>query len=83
MNEAHPHHPKAECGNCLHFHNNPAILETTLPGLTSLSSGFGSVRARDGLCNRHDLCVSGWDSCLDYAARTRSKHKFARPSLTP
>jgi hypothetical protein len=83
MNEANPDHPNAECGNCIRFQNNPAVLEKTFPGLTCLSSGFGSARAQDGLCDQHDLYLSAWDSCLDYAARPRSKHKFARPSLTP
>jgi hypothetical protein len=67
MNDAKPDHPNAECRHCRYFQNNPAALEKTWPGLTSLSSGFGSVRAQDGLCNRHDLYLSGWDSCLDYA----------------
>jgi hypothetical protein len=71
MNEANPEQGKAECGNCIHFQNNPAILEKTLPGLACLSSGFGSVRAQDGLCNRHDLYLSNWDSCPDQAARRR------------
>jgi hypothetical protein len=82
MNEANPDHPNAECGHCLHFQNHPAALEMTWPGLTSLSSGFSSVRAQDGLCNRHDLYLSAGDSCIDYAARPNLKHKFARPSLT-
>ena len=31
-----------------------------------MSSGFGSVRAQDGLCNHHNLYLSNWDSCADY-----------------
>jgi hypothetical protein len=71
MNEANPEHDKAVCGNCLHFQNDPTIIEKTLPGLTCLSSGFGSVRAQDGLCNRHDLYLSNSDSCADYATDGR------------
>jgi hypothetical protein len=68
MNEASPDHLNAKCGKCVHFQNNPAILEKTFPGLTSLSSGFGSVRAQDGLCNRHDLYLSNFDGCGDFDA---------------
>jgi hypothetical protein len=80
MKAVFPNQISAECGNCIHFQNNPAILEKTLPGLTSLSSGFASVRAQDGLCDHHDLYLSGGDSCLDYAARNGSRHLFAQPS---
>jgi hypothetical protein len=81
MSEANPEHAKAECGNCIHFQNDPAMVEKTWPGLTSLSSGFGSVRAQDGLCNRHDLCLSTSDSCPDYAAGKDGKRKIARMRL--
>ena len=47
-----------------------AILEKTFPGLTSLSSGFSSVRAQDGLCNRHDLYLSNLDGCVEFSHRS-------------
>lgn len=56
-------HVKAACGNCIYFQNDPAILEKAWPGLSSMSSGFGSVRDQDGLCKRHDVYLSSWDSC--------------------
>jgi hypothetical protein len=57
---------RAACGSCIHFQNDPAVLEKTWPGFTSMSSGFGSGRAQDGLCDRHNLYLSNRDSCSDY-----------------
>jgi hypothetical protein len=39
---------RAECAGCRFFRNDAAYLETVFAGLTSLSSGYGSVRAEDG-----------------------------------
>jgi len=64
-------HAKPVCGNCIHFQNDPAILEKTWPGLASMSSGFASVRAEDGLCSHHNLYLSNRDSCADFAAASR------------
>jgi hypothetical protein len=60
---------KASCGSCVHFQNDPAVLEKTWPGLSSISSGFGSVRAQDGICNRHELYLSSGDVCRDFNAK--------------
>jgi len=54
------------CGNCVYFENNPAVLEKTYPGLISMSSGFASVRAGDGICSRNDLYLSSRDSCPSF-----------------
>jgi hypothetical protein len=54
---------KAACANCLHFEDTPEAIEDAYPGLTAMSSGYASVRADDGLCRRHDLYLSAWDSC--------------------
>lgn len=57
------------CASCAHFRNDPAYLEATFGGLTSLSSAYGSVRAEDGLCLRRDryVCAAAW--CGDFRAR--------------
>jgi hypothetical protein len=64
----------ATCGRCAHFQNDPAALEKAFPGLTSMCSGFASVRAQDGLCRQHGIYLSAWDSCpsflLDQGAET-------------
>jgi hypothetical protein len=51
------------CQDCVHFQNDPAYIEAVYPGLTAMSSGFASVRDRDGVCNYHQLYLSARDSC--------------------
>lgn len=57
------------CEQCLHFQNQPALVEEAYPGLTAMSSGYASVRNRDGLCNYHELYLSAGDSCSCFASR--------------
>jgi len=57
------------CQRCIHFENNPAVIEKTYPGLTAMSSGYASVRHRDGLCSRNDIYLSAGDSCPHFTAR--------------
>src|SRR5689334_13589278 len=56
-----------QCRTCRHFRNDAAFLEAALPGLASLSSGYGSVRADDGLCLLHDRYLGARSSCADHA----------------
>ena len=42
------------CGACRHFVNDPLSLERGIPGLSILSSAFGSVRADTGWCRLDD-----------------------------
>jgi len=56
------------CQKCAHFKNDPALIEEVYRGLTAMSSGFASVRDRDGLCNLHQLYLSARDSCPSFAA---------------
>jgi hypothetical protein len=59
---------RKQCGACQHFRNDAKYLEVVFPGLTSLSSGYGSARSDDGICLRHDrfLCVRSF--CADFSA---------------
>jgi hypothetical protein len=57
------------CKSCRWFLGDPAIVEKTYPGLSSMSSGFASVRDQDGFCNYHQRYLSARDSCLDFALR--------------
>jgi hypothetical protein len=57
---------RPRCGNCVHFSNAPALMEETFRGLTTMSSGFGSVRAQDGLCTLHDYYLAIWDQCAEF-----------------
>jgi hypothetical protein len=58
-----------QCRGCRHFRNDAKYLESAFAGLTSLSSGFGSVRADDGICELHDRYLSARSSCDSFAAR--------------
>ena len=60
---------QGRCGDCVHFRNDPAYLEAAMPGLSSLSSAYGSVRADDGICLRHDRYLSARAGCADFFAR--------------
>jgi len=57
------------CEKCMHFQNDPALIEEAYPGLTVMSSGFASVRHRDGFCNYKQLYLSAGDSCPSFASR--------------
>ncbi|MFI4987604.1 MAG: hypothetical protein ACHQF3_09190 [Alphaproteobacteria bacterium] len=50
----------------MHFRNDPAYLEATLKGLTSLGSAYASVRGEDGICRRHDRYLSARSWCVDF-----------------
>ena len=55
------------CRNCVHFRNDPEFLETTFKGLSAMSSAWGSVRAEDGICQKHDRYLSPEAFCADFA----------------
>lgn len=57
------------CEKCVHFQNDPALIEETYPGLTSMSSGFAAVRDRDGICNHNQLYLSAHDTCPHFLSR--------------
>ena len=54
------------CFSCIHYCDDPTMLEQALPGLAVLSSGSASVRAQDGLCLRHDLLINGRRRCIAF-----------------
>jgi hypothetical protein len=58
------------CEKCKYFQNDPVFIEETYHGLTVMSSGFGSVRDRDGICNFHQLYLSAGDGCASFALCT-------------
>ena len=63
-----------QCRTCRHFRNDAAFLEAAFAGLTSMSSGYGSVRADDGICLRHDRYLGARSSCADYTPRAAESH---------
>lgn len=54
------------CRACAHFCNNPAYLESIFAGYSAMSSAWGSTRAEDGLCLRHDRYLSADAACGDF-----------------
>jgi hypothetical protein len=58
------------CTECSHFNGVPLEVEAALPGLSSLSSGYASVRDQDGLCALHDRYVAASSVCALYSAST-------------
>ena len=60
------------CGRCIFFDNSPATIEAAFPGLSTMSSGSASVKAQDGLCNKHDLYLSFHDVCPAFQVVVRS-----------
>jgi hypothetical protein len=59
---------RGRCRDCVHFRNDPAYLEAAFAGLTALSSSYGSARADDGICRRHERYLSARSSCADFCA---------------
>ena len=61
------------CRHCRHFRNDARFLETAFPGLTSMSSGYGSARAEDGICLRHDRYLNAVSSCPQFSEIAESR----------
>jgi hypothetical protein len=54
------------CGSCRYFCESPHEIESQMPGMRSLGSGYAAVRAADGICRRHDRYLGAASSCADY-----------------
>jgi hypothetical protein len=60
------------CFSCARFCNDPQLIEAQVPGLATLSSAHGSVRAQDGLCIHYDVIINGRRRCDAYLAPAES-----------
>ncbi|MGO9744210.1 MAG: hypothetical protein ACLPN5_22345 [Roseiarcus sp.] len=69
LREAFAAGERATCFGCRAFVNDPEFVEASLPGLTTFSSGFASVRADDGWCLRHETYLNGRRACAAREAR--------------
>ena len=58
---------RPQCSRCNSFRGDAKELELLLPGLTSLSSAYASVRSDDGICVRHDRFVGARSYCADFS----------------
>lgn len=54
------------CASCRWFEADPDALEAALPGLTILSSAYGSARADAGLCEKRGWFLSEKEWCEAY-----------------
>jgi hypothetical protein len=57
------------CQNCAYFQNDPTLIEEAYSGLKVMSSGFASVRDRDGFCHYNQLYLTARDSCPHFVTR--------------
>jgi hypothetical protein len=57
------------CEACTFFCADPHELESRIAGLRSFGSGFASVRAGDGLCEKHDRYLPASAHCSSFARR--------------
>lgn len=57
------------CGACRQFRSAAVVVESEIPGLRVLGSGYSSVRAGDGLCERFDRYLSDHHRCEYFAGR--------------
>jgi hypothetical protein len=53
----------ANCANCRYFSGAPGEVEALLPGMRTLGSAYGSVRATDGICRLHDRYLDPSSRC--------------------
>jgi len=60
---------KPRCAACRFFCSSPQELESRIAGLRSFGSGFASVRAGDGLCERHGRYLAASAHCSSFELR--------------
>ena len=53
----------ASCRQCVHFVNEPEELENIIPGLSIVSSAYGSVRADTAYCRFKDIFLTPILAC--------------------
>jgi hypothetical protein len=57
------------CRDCRFFNNDPAWIEKIFPGLSSLSSAYGSTRAEAGICSERELFLQPVTKCPQFVGR--------------
>lgn len=68
--------PASDCRSCRHFVDDPEAIEAQLPGLTILSSAYGSVRGRAGICQQLERFMEPVPAaqCARYQPRDDAAH---------
>jgi hypothetical protein len=71
------------CAACRYFTGAPAALERAIPGLNILSSAYGSVRGKTGLCERHDtFTTAGTPACPQFETNRRLPQSSGEADVT-
>jgi hypothetical protein len=62
---------KQTCQDCVHFVDDPAVIEAEIPGLTSFGSAYSSARGYAGICREFDrfLDPESAHNCPSFMAR--------------
>jgi len=71
------------CAVCRHFDTDPVRLERRLPGLSALSSAYGTTRGRDGICIQHDRLAPPTALCTQFAVQLTDFTGIGRPGALP
>lgn len=59
----------AHCLQCRHCENDPGAFERLVPGLNSLSSGYGESRGDTAICHVHNMFFLPGPACAEFEAR--------------
>ena len=59
----------AHCRQCRHCEDDPGAFERLVPGLNSLSSGYGESRGATAICHFHNMFMLPGPACTAFAVR--------------
>ncbi len=71
------------CDQCIYLESSPGRLEKLLPGLSILSSAYGSSRGDTALCQLHDTFLRPGPACPGFKARAGEDSPPARTGTAP
>jgi hypothetical protein len=57
------------CKQCDYCEDEPGAFERLVPGLNSLSSGYGESKGDTALCKLHNMFMLPGPACGDFASR--------------
>ena len=57
------------CGTCIHFQDDPAVLEERFAGIGALSSVRGDSRGDAGICTRHGRYLLPVHTCPEFTPK--------------
>jgi len=65
------------CQHCVHFVDDPALIEAEIPNLTIFGSAYSSARGDAGICRKLDLFLDPvlGEHCPSFSLRGEAKGK--------